>query len=221
MKPEAPNRQVDQGTLPSAPSRNPRRLRTAKAVVLLLCLLPGVHLIWSAHADALGANPIESLLHATGDWTLRLLLITLAMTPIRRLTGWSWPIRFRRLLGLSACVYAVLHFGVYVGLDRAFAWSTIIEDIVRRPDITAGCAALLLLVPLALTSTQGWQRRLGRRWKTLHRMVYVIAALGVAHAFWLVKADLLEPMAYGAVLVVLLALRLPWRPQARSSPADV
>ena len=195
--------------------RNLFSVQAVKPFVFLLCLLPLGHLLWGAVADALGPNPVERLLHATGDWTLRLLLVTLAATPLRRLTGWVWPIRLRRMLGLFAFFYALLHFGVYLWLDRALDWTAIVEDVVERPYITVGFAALLLLVPLAVTSTQGWQRRLGRRWKTLHRAVYPVAILGVVHYLWLVKADLREPLIHGLILLILLALRVPRRRPAK------
>ncbi|EXJ14415.1 protein-methionine-sulfoxide reductase heme-binding subunit MsrQ [Imhoffiella purpurea] len=190
-------------------------LRAAKVVLFMACLAPFGIMVREAVAGSLGANPVETLLHGTGDWALRLLLVTLAMTPLRRLTGLAWPIRLRRMLGLFAFFYAVLHLTVYLWLDRELAWSTILEDILERPYIGVGFLAFLLLIPLAATSTRGWMRRLGRRWTQLHRAVYVIAALGVLHYLWLVKADLREPLLYGAILLVLLAFRLPWN-QLRS-----
>ena len=151
------------------------------------------------------------LTHTTGDWGLRLLLLTLAVTPLRRLTGWGWLLRFRRMLGLFAFFYLSLHLVTYLWLDQFFDWAAILEDVAKRPYITAGFAAFLLLVPLALTSTRGMVRRLGWRWQTLHRLIYPAAALGVLHFFWLTKADLREPLVYASVLALLLALRWPWR----------
>lgn len=161
-----------------------------------------------AWRDALGANPIEKVQHVTGEWTLRLLLLALAVTPLRRLTGWSWLAPQRRTLGLLSFTWACLHFSTWVGLDLFFDWEAVFEDIVERPYVTVGFAAFLCLVPLAVTSTRGWVHRLGRRWVVLHRFAYVAAVLGVVHFLWLVKADLLEPLVYASVLGVLFAVRL-------------
>lgn len=185
-------------------------VRYGKPLVFLLCLVPFGVLIARGVSGALGPNPVEAITHFTGDWTLRLLLVTLAVTPLRRLTGQAWLVRFRRMLGLFTFFYAVLHVTTYLWLDRYFELGTIAEDVLKRPYITVGFAAFVLMVPLAITSTQGWIRRLGRRWKRLHRAVYAIGVLGVLHYLWLVKADLLEPAIYGAILVVLLGLRVPW-----------
>lgn len=185
-------------------------VRYGKPLVFLLCLVPLGVLIGRGASGALGPNPVEAITHFTGDWTLRLLLVTLAVTPLRRLTGQAWLVRFRRMLGLFAFFYAVLHFTTYLWLDRYFDLGTIAEDVLKRPYITVGFAAFVLMVPLAITSTQGWIRRLGRRWKMLHRAVYAIGVLGVLHYLWLVKADLLEPAIYAIILAVLLGLRVPW-----------
>ena len=185
-------------------------IRYGKPAVFVLCLLPLALMVWLAAMDRLGANPVEAVLHFTGDLALRLLLVTLAVTPLRRLTGLPWLVRFRRMLGLFAFFYAVLHFAVYLVLDRSLDWGEIVTDLAKRPYIMVGFAAFVLLVPLAVTSTRGWVRRLGRRWQQLHRAVYLIAVLGVLHFLWLVKADLREPLVYAGVLAVLLALRLPW-----------
>jgi len=182
----------------------------AKVVLFAACLAPGGLLVWDAVSGSLGPNPVEALLHGTGDWALRLLLVTLAMTPLRRLTGQVWPIRLRRMLGLFAFFYVALHLTVYLWLDRELAWSTIVDDVIKRPYISVGFVAFLMLIPLALTSTRGWMRRLGRRWTQLHRTVYVIAVLGVVHYLWLVKADLREPLIYASVLTILFAFRVPW-----------
>jgi methionine sulfoxide reductase heme-binding subunit len=184
-------------------------VRYGKPLVFLLCLVPLGVLFSRGMNGALGPNPVEAITHFTGEWTLRLLLVTLAVTPLRRLTGQAWLLRFRRMLGLFTFFYAVLHLMTYLWLDQFFAWGAIAEDVLKRPYITVGFAAFLLMVPLAITSTQGWIRRLGRRWKTLHRAVYVIGVLGVLHYLWLVKADILEPVIYGIVLLVLLAFRIP------------
>ena len=186
-------------------------LRWVKPLLFTACLLPLVLLVWRVLTGAVGPNPVEVITHDTGDWALRLLLATLAVTPLRRLTGQAWLVRLRRMLGLYAFFYAVLHFTTYLWLDQFFDWAAIAADIVKRPYITVGFAALVLLLPLAVTSTRGWQRRLGARWKRLHRLVYVIGVLAVLHYLWLVKADLLEPAIYAAMLAVLLAARVPWR----------
>jgi len=179
----------------------------AKALAHALALLPLAWLVVNALGDALGADPVKALTHRTGDWALRLLLACLAMTPLRRLLDRAWPIRFRRLLGLYAFFYASLHLSVYVVLDLAGDWAHLLEDIAKRPYITVGFSAWLLLVPLALTSTRGWMRRLGRRWGQLHRAAYVAAALGVVHFYWGVKADVREPLHYAGVLAVLFGIR--------------
>lgn len=185
-------------------------LRNPKLWLFALCLLPLARLFVLGFSDGLGANPIEFITHSTGTWTLIGLLMTLSVTPLRRLTGRSDLIRYRRMLGLFAFFYAVLHFITYVWLDQFFDLAGIAKDIVKRPFITVGFAALMLLVPLAATSTHAMMRRLGRRWQQLHRLIYPIALLGVIHYLWLVKKDLTQPLIFGAVLVLLLALRLPW-----------
>ena len=177
----------------------------------VLALLPLLLMVRATLTDALGADPVAELTHRTGDWALRLLLLSLAMTPLRRWLDQSWPIRFRRLLGLYAFFYACLHLSVYVVLDLSGYWAQILEDIVKRPFITVGFLAWLLLIPLTVTSTKGWIRRLGRRWGQLHRLVYAVGVLAVLHYFWLVKADLREPLAYAAVLSILLGARIYWR----------
>ena len=184
-----------------------------KPVVFSLCLLPLAWMVYDGFTGGLGVNPIEAVTHRTGDWTLRLLLATLTLTPLRRLSGWAWPLRLRRMVGLFAFFYACLHLLTYLWLDQFFDWGMILEDVVERPFITLGMLAFLGLVPLALTSTRGMQRRLGRRWKTLHRLVYPVAILGVLHFWWLVKADVREPLVYALVLAVLLGVRLAgwWR----------
>ncbi len=177
-------------------------------VVWLACLAPLLWLAWGLAQDRLGANPIEVFTRSTGEWALRLLLLTLAVTPLRRLTGWKWPQRLRRLLGLYAFFYATVHLVSYLWLDQFFDWGEIGRDILKRPFITAGMSAWLLLLPLALTSTRGMMRRLGGRWKRLHRLVYVVAVLAVLHFFWLVKLDVRPPLVYATLLAVLYLLRL-------------
>ena len=186
-------------------------VRVLKIPVFLLCLLPAVKLALETFGVAglsLGANPVEALIHGLGIWGLNFLLITLAVTPLRRLTGQAWLLRFRRMLGLFAFFYILMHFLTYAGIDQRFDLDTIFEDIVERPYITVGFTALTLLLPLALTSTKGMMRRLGRNWKKLHRLVYVAAILGVWHFYWQVKLDTLEPVIYAAILAGLLALRI-------------
>ncbi len=185
-------------------------LRNPKLWLFVLCLLPLVRLFVLGFSDGLGANPIEFITHSTGTWTLIGLLVTLSITPLRRLTGRTDLIRYRRMLGLFAFFYATLHFITYVWLDQFFDVTGIAKDIVKRPFITVGFAAFTLLVPLAATSTHAMMRRLGRRWQQLHRLIYLIALLGVIHYLWLVKKDLTQPLIFGTVLVLLLAMRLPW-----------
>ena len=187
-----------------------------KTGVFLLCLVPFFVLIGNAVTRNLGANPIEAVRLFTGDWTLYFLLIALAVTPLRKFTGWNVLIRYRRMLGLYAFFYASLHFLSYLILDQFFDWYAIWKDVLKRPYITIGTAAFLLLIPLAITSTNKMQARLGKKWKKLHRLVYLVATLGVLHFLWLVKADIREPVALGIVLIILLILRMPWVKQIRS-----
>ncbi len=183
----------------------------AKPILFIVCLLPLAGLVWDGVHENLGANPVETIRLFTGDWTLRFLLITLAVTPLRRLTGWHVVIRVRRMLGLFAFFYAALHIISYVWLDQFFMWDLIIEDVYKRPYITVGFTAFVLLLPLALTSTNGMVRRLGgKRWQRLHQLVYIIAILGVVHFWWLVKSDITEPLIYAIVLALLLGYRLIW-----------
>ena len=162
-----------------------------------------------AYRGALGANPIEVITHATGDWTLRFLLITLSITPIRKLTGRLWLIRYRRMFGLFAFFYGTLHFLTYIWLDKFFDVHEMLHDIAKRKFITVGFTGFVLLIPLALTSTTGWIRRLGgKRWQALHRMIYISAIAGVIHYWWLVKADIHLPLEYGVILALLLGYRI-------------
>lgn len=164
----------------------------------------------------LGANPAEFIARSTGDWTLRFLLITLAVTPLRKLSGWNWLLRFRRMLGLYAFFYGVVHLSSYVAFDHVFDVSEIFSDIIKRPFITIGFTALMLMIPLAITSTNAMVRRLGaKRWLALHRLVYLIAPLGVLHFWWMVKRDVTEPAIYAAILAVLLGYRLAARYKLR------
>lgn len=184
-------------------------IRTLKVVVFLLCLGPGAVLTWKGFHDLLGANPIDVITRTTGRWTLIFLLITLAITPLRRLSGMPWMIRFRRMVGLYAFFYGCLHLMTYVWLDKFFDVHEMLHDIVKRRFITAGLTAWALMLPLALTSTAGWIRRLGgKRWQKLHRLIYFSAAAGVIHFIWLVKADLRKPLTYGAIWAVLIGYRM-------------
>ena len=193
----------------------------------MLALTPALVLLARALGNRLGANPVEELTLELGQWALRFLLLTLAATPLRRLSGWSALLRHRRLLGLTAASYALLHLLTYAVLDQGLLWSQIVGDILKRPFITAGMAAFVLLLPLAATSFDAAIRRLGaRRWQALHRLVYVASALALLHFWWKVKADTAEPAIYLAVFVLLLAARLvaprhrtPRRPTAGRQPA--
>lgn len=182
--------------------------RWIKIPVFLLCLAPVLLLAWKAFHQDLGANPIEFITHATGDWTLRFLAISLAISPLRRLLGSPDLIRFRRMLGLFAFFYGCLHFTTYLWLDKFFDFAEIAKDVWKRPFITAGFLGFISMAPLALTSTAGWIRRLGgRRWTQLHRLVYVSATAGVVHYYWLVKSDIRLPVLYGSIVLVLFAER--------------
>ena len=189
----------------------------AKPLVFFACLVPFLLLLQGALDGDLGANPLERVTDVTGQWGLRFLLLTLAITPMRRLTGWTWLLRFRRMLGLFVFFYITLHFLTWVWLDQELSWGNILADIVKRPYVTVGFSAWLLLLPLAATSTRGMMRRLGRNWQRLHRAVYLIGVLAILHYIWLVKADLLEPLIYAAVLILLLVVR--WRPRLIRRPA--
>lgn len=194
----------------------------AKAAVWMLCLTPAGLLIWRAFTGGLGANPIEFITLHTGFWTLVLIMVTLAVTPVRRVTGWHRIIQFRRMLGLFAFFYATLHFLTYVTLDLFFDFSAIAADIVKRPYITVGFTAFLLLVPLALTSTKGSIRRLGRNWLRLHRLLYVSAALAVLHFYWKksAKSDIGEPLLFAGILAALLLFRVIYVLRKRMRSAE-
>lgn len=186
----------------------PRQLIAIKAVLFAVCLWPLAQLGWLAWADGLGANPIEFITRHLGTWTLNFLLITLAVTPLRHVSGWHWLIRLRRMLGLYVFFYALLHFLTYLWLDQFFDWTSIVKDIAKRPFITAGFTAFLLLIPLAVTSNAAMLKRLGgRRWAQLHRSVYAIAIIGVVHYWWLVKKDITLPLLYAVLLGALLGFR--------------
>ncbi|HWP57572.1 MAG TPA: protein-methionine-sulfoxide reductase heme-binding subunit MsrQ [Candidatus Acidoferrales bacterium] len=183
-------------------------MKRLKAAAFFACLAPLGLLVWDGYTDNLGANPIEAITRASGKWTLIFILITLAVTPLRKITGWRDLIKLRRMLGLYAFFYGCLHFLTYVWLDQFFDWGAIAKDVIKRPFITAGFVSFVLLIPLAATSTAAMIRRLGKRWRQLHRLIYVSALGGVLHFLWLVKADIRRPALYGSILAVLLAVRL-------------
>jgi len=193
-------------------------LRYFKPVIFLACLLPLTRLVWLGFHSGLGANPIEFITHSTGDWTLTFLLVTLSITPLRRLTRLYGLIRIRRMLGLFAFFYGFLHLMTYVWLDKFFDVHEMLHDIAKRKFITAGMTAFTLMIPLALTSSQWAIRKLGKRWQTLHRLVYFSAAAGVVHYIWLVKADLKKPLEYALVLGILLMYRgVAWAVRRRAN----
>ena len=207
-----------------------RSLILPKTAVHLAALTPLAILLWQTWtvaqgSNALGADPVAEIEHRLGIWALRFLMITLAITPLRQLTGWNVLVRFRRMLGLYAFAYASLHFSAYLGLDLRGYWMQVFEDITKRPYITVGFLAWLLLVPLAVTSTTGWIKRLGRNWARLHKLVYLIAVLAVLHFWWLVKSDVREPALYAGIAALLLgwrawkALRTRAKAKARNVPA--
>lgn len=199
-----------------------RRISSIKALLFVLCLIPAARLALGWQADTLGANPVETLTRDSGEWALRFLLLTLTVTPLRRLSGLHWLLRLRRMLGLYAFAYAAAHFALYLWLDQFFDWGAIARDLLERPFISVGFAAFVLLLPLAATSNAFAIGRLGgRRWQALHRAVYGIAILAVMHFWWLVKADLREPLLYSAILAVLLGLRAWWREQERRRQLSV
>jgi len=193
-----------------------RRRFVFKPLVFLLALVPAAWLVYGLLTNALGATPAEAIQLTTGDWAIQFLLITLAVTPVRRLTGWNALVQYRRMLGLFAFFYACLHFTSYIVLDRYFDWRSILGDVAKRPFITFGFAAFLLLVPLAWTSTKGSIRRLGRRWQTLHRLIYVSAILAAIHFIWKVKVVTGAPLVDAVILVILLGFRVIWALRQRT-----
>lgn len=201
-----------------------RSLILPKTAVHLLALTPLAILLWqmwatvTAGSNALGADPVAEIEHRLGLWALRFLMITLAITPLRQLTGWNVLVRFRRMLGLYAFAYATLHFAAYLGLDLRGFWMQVFADIVKRPYITVGFISWLLLLPLAVTSTKGWIKRLGRNWARLHMLVYAVAVLAVLHFWWLVKSDVREPALYAGIAAVLLGWRV-WKRWEKSRTA--
>ena len=180
-----------------------------KAALFLASLIPLIRLSWYGYSSQLGANPIEFITRSLGTWTLVFLLITLSITPLRKLSGWSWLIKLRRMAGLFAFFYALLHFITYIWLDQFFDLNSIYKDVIKRPFITIGFTAFILLIPLAVTSTNAMMKKLGgKRWQMLHRLIYPIAIFAVLHYWWLVKKDITQPLIYAAVLATLLGYRV-------------
>lgn len=201
-------------------SLNPRQLLALRVTVFVLALLPAIRLVIAVIYDQLGANPIEFITRNTGDWTLYFLCVTLAITPVRRLLSWSWLIRFRRMLGLYSFFYACLHFLTFLWFDHFFELEEMWRDVMKRPFITVGFGAFVLLLPLALTSTNGMIKRLGgKQWQWLHRLIYVIVPLGVLHYFWMKagKNNVGQPLLFAVIVSLLLGARLYWRYQKKVS----
>ncbi|HEX6974201.1 MAG TPA: protein-methionine-sulfoxide reductase heme-binding subunit MsrQ [Vicinamibacterales bacterium] len=192
-------------------------LKLAKPLLFALALVPAALLVWAGANGTLGVNPAETLQLETGVWALRFLLLTLAVTPVRRLTGWNRVIQYRRMLGLFAFFYASVHFLTYLVLDRFFDFSGMVADVIKRPFIAAGMVALLLMFPLAVTSTKGWIRRLGKRWQVLHRLIYVSAVAAAVHYLWKVKLVAGPPVYYAAGVALLLAFRIWWQLKSANS----
>ncbi|MEB0231728.1 MULTISPECIES: protein-methionine-sulfoxide reductase heme-binding subunit MsrQ [unclassified Undibacterium] len=199
---------------------SPKQLSLIKAVLFVIGLLPFVRLVAFTFLDKLGANPVEFITRNTGDWTLYLLCITLSVTPLRKLTKWNWLIRLRRMTGLFAFFYALLHFTTFLWFDHFFDLTEMWADVIKRPFITVGFIAFVLLLPLALTSTNSMIKRLGsKRWQWLHRLVYVIVPLGILHYFWMKagKHDFFQPIIFGTIVALLLLMRVVWRWQSRTA----
>ena len=191
--------------------------KLSKPLVFLLALVPAGYLGYRTYTNDLGVNPAETLQLETGEWALKFLIITLAVTPVRRLTRWNRVIQFRRMLGLFAFFYACLHFLTYIVLDKYFAFGEMMADVVKRPFITAGFVAFVAMVPLAITSTKGWIRRLGRRWRVLHRLIYVSGAAAAVHFVWKVKVVIGEPIYYALAIALLLGFRVVWQLKSAKS----
>ena len=202
----------------------PRQLSAVKATIFVAALLPFVRLVLFAFTGRLGANPIEFMTRNTGDWTLYFLCFTLAVTPLRRLSKWKWLIKLRRMLGLFAFFYATLHFTTFLWFDHFFDINEMLKDVVKRPFITVGFMAFVLLIPLAATSTNAMVRRLGgKRWQWLHRAIYLIAPLGILHFWWMKagKHDFAQPILFGCIVLVLLLSRVFWSAQQRAQKRQV
>ena len=185
--------------------------KAAKVLVFIACLAPLVWLGIRTLTGRLGINPVEDLELTTGIWSLRLLVITLGVTPVRRITGWNRIIQFRRMFGLFTFFYVCVHFAIYIGIDQFFAFGAILKDVAKRPFITMGFTAFVLMIPLALTSTKGWIRRLGRRWQVLHRLIYIAAVCAAIHYLWKVKVMIGSPVYYAFVIALLLGFRVLWQ----------
>lgn len=196
---------------------NKTQMQWIKAFVFALCLVPLVRLFWLGFHDNLSANPIEFIERSTGFWALFILLVTLSLTPVRLITGRVWQIQLRRMLGLFMFFYACLHITTYIWLDFAFDWAEITKDIAKHPRILVGFAAFVLTIPLAVTSNNAMVKRLRERWKQLHRLVYLIAILGVIHFWWLVKIDIREPLLYAIILIVLLGIRIYYKKSVKQT----
>jgi sulfoxide reductase heme-binding subunit YedZ len=188
--------------------------KAAKVSVFLLCLTPFAWLVTRTLTGRLGINPVEDLELTTGIWALRFLVLTLAVTPVRRLTRWNRIIQYRRMLGLFTFFYVCAHFIIYIAVDQFFAWSLIVKDVVKRPFITMGFTAFVLMIPLALTSTKGWIRRLGRKWQLVHRLIYLCGVCAAIHYLWKVKVIIGSPVYYAAIIGALLAFRILWTVRA-------
>jgi sulfoxide reductase heme-binding subunit YedZ len=191
--------------------------KAAKALVFVACLVPALWLATRALTGRLGINPVEDLELTTGIWAFRFLITTLAVTPLRRITGWNRLIQYRRMLGLFTFFYVCLHFTIYIGIDQFFAWDFIVKDVIKRPFITMGFTAFVLMIPLALTSTKGWIRRLGRRWQVLHRLIYICAICASIHYLWKVKVMIGSPVYYAAIVGLLLGFRVVWQIRSAKS----
>jgi sulfoxide reductase heme-binding subunit YedZ len=185
--------------------------KAAKVLVFLTCLTPFVWLVIRTLTGRLGINPVEDLELTTGIWALRFLVITLAVTPVRRITRWNRVIQYRRMFGLFTFFYVSVHFAIYIGIDQFFAFGSILKDVAKRPFITMGFTAFVLMIPLALTSTKGWIRRLGRRWQALHRLIYISAVCAAIHYLWKVKVMIGSPVYYAMVIGLLLGFRILWQ----------
>jgi sulfoxide reductase heme-binding subunit YedZ len=192
-------------------------MTAVKPVVFALCLAPCAWLVTRVLTGRLGINPVEDLELTTGIWALRFLVFTLAVTPLRRLTGWNRIIQYRRMLGLFAFFYASLHFAIYIGVDQFFAFGLIVEDVLKRRFITVGFVGFVLMIPLAITSTKGWIRRLGKRWQRLHRLIYVSGVCAAIHYLWKVKVIAGSPVYYAAGIALLLGFRLVWQLRSAKS----
>jgi methionine sulfoxide reductase heme-binding subunit len=194
-----------------------KRIRQLKILVFIICLIPLIRLIWLGVQDNLSANPIEFVERSTGYWALLILMVTLALTPLRLMSGVAWPIQLRRMLGLFMFFYVCVHILAYLWLDYSFMWSEISKDIIKHPYVLVGFSAFVLTIPLAITSNNAMMRKLKSNWKKLHQLVYLIAVLGVIHFWWLVKKDIREPLLFASILLVLLGIRMYYRISKKSS----